>query len=637
MARRADAVTFPRGIGKSSFFRTSDNLKKHSERESPRYDPRTLVRRHYAPAAGPNLLIRPAGSQAVAKPVPDGLVAHRSVSTRKALVSRVQARMPALCCLAFLLFFTAAFVLQKSAHAYQTEIGAEFDDASHYVTGLMVRDYIAQGFPSSPTAFAQNYYAHYPKVGLGHWPPVFYVMEALWMLAFGDSIASVLALMAAITALISATIFHLAFEEWRSPVAGLACGSVFLLLPVVQQYTSTVMVDTGLALLVLWAAIRWGRFLDSGRARDVVWFGSLAALAILTKGDGVELGLLPPISILLTRRFAILRDKTLWITAAGSGLVCLPWMLLTRQFVTPGFQYPWGFAYAVRAAQFFSLHLLTTTGVAITVLFLAGLAPKLLRALRFGGINGRWASLISVVLSVLVLHCFVPSGLNDRYLIAAIPAILLLAFAGGLTLITVLSRRKPTPRVADTVSLVLLTLVFATVFYIPRKQSYGFREAAAYLEQARLYRNQVILCASEAFGEGMLITEMAARDHSRPGHVILRAGRVLASSDWNNQHYRLRFDSAQQIMAYLTAIPVGVLVLDRTPGAQPLEHYQLLRRMIQDYPNSWERIATFPAERPGSGVDVYHLIGQDPVPHHPFEIEVQGTYRNTIRIMPPIH
>ena len=61
MARRADAVTFPRGIGKSSFVRTSDNLKKHSERESPRYDPRTLVRRHYAPAAGPNLLIRPAG------------------------------------------------------------------------------------------------------------------------------------------------------------------------------------------------------------------------------------------------------------------------------------------------------------------------------------------------------------------------------------------------------------------------------------------------------------------------------------------------------------------------------------------------------------------------------------------------
>jgi len=118
--------------------------------------------------------------------------------------------------------------------------------------------------------------------------------------------------------------------------------------------------------------------------------------------------------------------------------------------------------------------------------------------------------------------------------------------------------------------------------------------------------------------------------------VILRAGRVLASSDWNNQHYRSRFSSAPQIMAYLTAIPVGVLVLDRTPGNRPLEHYQLLRSMIRDYPNSWDHVATFPAERPGAGVDIYRLIGQDAVPHRPFEVEVQGTYRNTIRITPPI-
>jgi hypothetical protein len=538
--------------------------------------------------------------------------------------------------IAFLLFFLITLALQHAAHAYRAEIGAEFDDASHYVTGLMVRDYIAQGLPANPVIFAQNYYAHYPKVGLGHWPPVFYVVEALWMFAFGDSIASVLVLMAAITALISETIFHLTLEEWRAPLAAFASGLIFLLLPVVQQYASTVMVDTALALLVLWAAIYWGRVLDSGRARDVIWFGSFASLAVLTKGDGLELALLPPISILLTRRFAILRNRTLWFTAAGCSVVCVPWMLMTRQFVTPGFQYPWGLAYVTHAALFFGSHLLSTVGIVVTLLFLAGLAPKLIPALRFGGIDGLWASLISVVLSVLVLHCFVPSGLNDRYLIATAPPILLLALAGGLTLITVLWRRNPTPLLADVVALVLLAAIVTTVFYIPRKQSYGFREAAASLQSNPLYRGQVILCASEAFGEGMLITEMAAIDRSRPSHVILRAGRVLASSDWNNQHYRSRFGSAQQIMAYLTAIPVGILVLDRTPGARPLEHYQLLRQMIRDYPRSWEHIATFPAERPGAGVDIYHLIDRDPIPHHPFEVEVQGTYHNTIRIAPPV-
>lgn len=500
----------------------------------------------------------------------------------------------------------------------------------------MVRDYIAQGFPSNPTAFAQNYYAHYPKVGLGHWPPVFYVVEALWMLVFGDSIASALVLMAVLTALISATIFYLVLEEWQAAFAGLACGAIFLLLPVVQQYTATVMVDTALTLLVLWAAIRWGRFLDSERTRDVIWFGFLASLAILTKGDGIELILLPPISILLTRRFKAFRSKALWWTAAGCALLCLPWMLLTRQFVTPGFQYPWGFAYAMRAAQFFGLHLLTTIGVVLSLLFLAGLTLKLVSAFRVKELDGRWAALISVVFSVLILHCFVPSGLNDRYLISAVPAILLIAIAGGLNLVALFSRRTPVRTMVDALALILLALLLTTIFYIPRKQSYGFRQAAESLVTNRLYQNQVILCASEAFGEGMLITEMAARDRPRPGHVILRAGRVLASSDWNNRQYSSRFHSARQMMEYITSIPIGVLVLDRTPGPRQLEHYQLLRRMIHDYPNSWRHVATLPAEHPGSGVDIYRLTGQDPIPHHTFEIEVQGTYRGAIRIAPPV-
>ena len=52
------------------------------------------------------------------------------------------------------------------------------------MTGLMVRDYIAAGFPDSPFRFAENYYLHYPKVAIGHWPPVFYSIQAAWMLIF---------------------------------------------------------------------------------------------------------------------------------------------------------------------------------------------------------------------------------------------------------------------------------------------------------------------------------------------------------------------------------------------------------------------------------------------------------------------
>ena len=97
-----------------------------------------------------------------------------------------------------LLLSCASVGLQIAARAYTTEIGTEFDDAGHYVAGLMAHDYIVRGFPGNPVEFAKSYYAHYPKIAIGHRPPVFYIIEALWMIVFGSSISSALVLMAVI-------------------------------------------------------------------------------------------------------------------------------------------------------------------------------------------------------------------------------------------------------------------------------------------------------------------------------------------------------------------------------------------------------------------------------------------------------
>ena len=70
--------------------------------------------------------------------------------------------------------FAVVVALQWTHGAYQAEFGAHPDEAAHYVTGLMIRDYIAAGMPGHPMAYTQNYYNHYPKVALGNWPPLFY-------------------------------------------------------------------------------------------------------------------------------------------------------------------------------------------------------------------------------------------------------------------------------------------------------------------------------------------------------------------------------------------------------------------------------------------------------------------------------
>jgi len=97
--------------------------------------------------------------------------------------------------------------LASTGGVFRSELNGESDAPAHYITALMIRDYIAQGIPVKPLVFAKNYYLHYPKVAFGHWPPLFHVLEAAWMLVFGVSRTSVLCLVLAITALLGATLY----------------------------------------------------------------------------------------------------------------------------------------------------------------------------------------------------------------------------------------------------------------------------------------------------------------------------------------------------------------------------------------------------------------------------------------------
>ena len=72
--------------------------------------------------------------------------------------------------LAFLMFFAFAVVLQAWHGAYSAEFSGNPDEPAHYVTGVMVRDYLAS-FPwHPPMPFARDFYDHYPIVAIGHWP-----------------------------------------------------------------------------------------------------------------------------------------------------------------------------------------------------------------------------------------------------------------------------------------------------------------------------------------------------------------------------------------------------------------------------------------------------------------------------------
>src|SRR5947209_9185195 len=75
------------------------------------------------------------------------------------------------------LFIALVLVLQWVGGAYRSEFAGYPDEGAHYITGVMMRDYVAVHKLVSFRQYAEDYYLHYPKVALGHWPPVFYTVE----------------------------------------------------------------------------------------------------------------------------------------------------------------------------------------------------------------------------------------------------------------------------------------------------------------------------------------------------------------------------------------------------------------------------------------------------------------------------
>ncbi|MBV1799999.1 glycosyltransferase family 39 protein [Siccirubricoccus sp. G192] len=256
--------------------------------------------------------------------------------------------------LAFCVMLVLAWALQHRIGAY----GAEFsdDDGSHFVTGLLVRDYLARMHPSSPLAFLKEFAAHYPLIGIGHWPPLFYGLEAVWMLLAGTSRSAMLLLSAFITAASATTLYHAAASRlgraetpWLGRAAGAAVACVFMLCPVVQAQTGMLMLDVLTALLCLLAMLAFAQFMDTARIRDAVLFGLVAGAALMTKGNAACLALLPPLAILIGRRFDLLLRPSLWLSAVVVLVVAGPWYWFTYSLVAVGFQYGFDQNYFVAA------------------------------------------------------------------------------------------------------------------------------------------------------------------------------------------------------------------------------------------------------------------------------------------------
>lgn len=518
---------------------------------------------------------------------------QKAVAPRKAgRSSELQIRSNLLI-LAILFIITVA--LQIASGAYHSEFGSYPDEPAHYVTSLMVREYVTGPNPIWPMRFAENYYAHYPKVAFGHWPPFFYVVQAFWMMLFSASRASVRLELAAITALLGFSVFKEA-KRWLGDWVGVFAGLLTVCLPLVQASTDEEMAETLLALTCFWSAIYFGRYIDSEKRRDALWFGVFFSLAVLTKGSGWLLVFVPPVALILTNRIRILLRGSFWLAIGLIAVCCLPWQVLTLRLAERG----WtggtspSAQYTLSAVWQFGSILVWIVGPVLAVVTGLGIVTSIvLPLLRTRRCAAGPAVMLALILGDWLFHSMVPAGVEDRKMIMAAPGLVLFLVVGAQWI----AQRIPAGRTflpyRFPAVCAVIAIVFATQsFFIPRQRHYGYIEAAKFITSDPALQGATILASSSNLGEGLLISEIAMRE-PRPRDTIVRATKALATVDWTGLRYQPHFANVRQLLDYLDQSQIRVIVTDDFPPISNFEHCRLLTKALAENPDRFHLLRAF--------------------------------------------
>jgi len=504
--------------------------------------------------------------------------------------------------LVWALLLAEAVLLQWAGGAYSSEFGESPDEAAHFVTALMVRDYAAAGLPWPPMRFAETYYEHYPKVALGHWPPVYYLVSAAWMLLWSPSRISVLLLQAVIAASWATMLFHVARRAAPAPLALAAGLSVLVVNRTVESFRE-VMSDGLTAAVVLLALLLFLRFLETERLRYAVRFGLATMAGLLTKGSAVLILPAALIAVVLSGNSRWLWRGRFWLPFTIAVAGALPWYLLApnslHQRALPG-----GAVDFMHRPNNYLKHLvkcvdgwLEAIGPFLALFFVAGLILHAVVPLwRRRRLEPIWAVMASTLPAMVLLYVFVLPARDDRHTMLILPALWLFA-AEGLrwTFALPVLARVPNKLRLWLPALLLPCLLLAGQKRLPPKQQFGFGPVAEYLMADPAGRPGPLLISSDSSGEGMLICEVAMREE-RPGHRILRATKVLSSYDWLGYHEKLLYSSPQEVQTLLRQAGVKAVIYDEAPSWKPI-HHRLVKETLMTYSDEWRLAASFPRRR----------------------------------------
>ncbi|MEQ1851758.1 MAG: hypothetical protein ABMA01_09235 [Chthoniobacteraceae bacterium] len=490
----------------------------------------------------------------------------------------------------FVIAFDIAAFWQWSSGAYRSEFGGHPDEGAHYVSGLVVRDLMAElqaNRHSAPDAAGSDSSGTPGKQLLGEhrstrsafWPPGLSIAQSAWSAGFGTSRLSVLLLVAALAAAVATLLYgavRMEFGEW----AAIAAALLWLCAGLVRESYGMVMPEMLGALTMFGAVLAWDRFLKCGSSAAIGSFALLSSVALWTEGAGVSVLPMAGISLVWTRRWRLLARWDLWVMGA------LPLIALIYVRKIPFERFSFDGSSVINAAANYAPMLAFVAGLAVAGFAAAGV---LIRCLPRDQRQGRWVAMASLVMSIFAYHCVSPGRMEARHVIAAAPALILLAIAGAASIASATSRciTDAMERRRRESLWILLLVLLALPFEIlkpHRKEFDGFGAIARTLI-AQAPRDARILISSDATGEGMFISELALGDCPTEMAVETAAMSLTTAEDpvASPQNPRERFSDDGELLKYLTSGRIQYVLLDDAlPYRERAAYHDQIRRVLEE-------------------------------------------------------
>ena len=487
---------------------------------------------------------------------------------------------------AVLVIVLAVGAIQIQSGARGAGFGAHPDEASHYMSGLMIRDYVANG-SGSPVEFAERYYLFHPYFAIGVWPPLFYGVEAGWMLLFGHERASIILLIGLIAGANALLIFGVV-RKMGSLTLALAMSILFLLVPSVRWSSTVVMTDLLVSFFALSTTLAFARFVEKPTLSAGLLTGLAAGLAMLAKYSAAFTLIPPVLLILIDRRWRLLLDVRLYAGLAVFAVTVGPWAYFSRRLATVGFGGATPGSFTSRLVEVFWGY----------VWDWGWMFAGLILATFWAFTNWRRLS-PTVKLVALQSPCLVPflvlspPDIEPRYLMLGYASLVVLLAAAILDV----AARYPHYRRAALATAVGAVVVFAlakTSAYRPLPSDLG-RLVATDVVSAAVTQNAAILVPSHL--EGPMIAELASAEPVRPGRILARPSKLFARNNWVGTAYVLNTPDLEALTRLFDAYPIDTVLLARVPGREDLPHDTLLRAMIHRPSSEWARLKEYTGRR----------------------------------------